>query len=294
MKTIIITEDQFKFLANNIFNEQFKKLSLIKEYNNLLLESTGDYWPGRSDDGTSDTLSDITDKTSKIQNKELEKKEKEVLKFDKVTIKSPEQNRFFQKWMYANMITTSLQDGFYLKPELIEKSLKLYKELMEKDIDKMFENDNSGAEKFKKTIPVIIKELEKKINKGPITSGPTYKEMGKYYYSPGFLKPETEERKKIDKQFENINENILFESKNDFQILQDNKIPLTPEERDEVMKSKAIWHHGPNGAPSPAIWKSKNKNGKITYVTHTHRAYNIATTLKGAINRFHKFIKGTA
>ena len=93
----------------------------------------------------------------------------------------------------------------------------------------------------------------------------------------------------------NSSEVVNEARKSSFEVLQDNKIPLTDEERDKVMADDAIWHHGPNGKPSPAIWKSKNpKTGKITYVTSTHRAYNTAPTLKGAIGRFHDFIKGTA
>ena len=80
-----------------------------------------------------------------------------------------------------------------------------------------------------------------------------------------------------------------------FKVLKQNQVPLTPEERSEVIKRKATWNHGPNGEPSPAVWKSVNKKtGKTTYVTHTHRAFNTAPTLKGAINRYHKFIKTTA
>jgi hypothetical protein len=88
---------------------------------------------------------------------------------------------------------------------------------------------------------------------------------------------------------------LMEEKKSKFEKLKDNKVPLTDEERKKVMDADAIWHHGPNGAPSPAVWKSKDKKtGKITYVTNTHRAYNTAPTLKGAISRYHKFIKGTA
>jgi len=89
---------------------------------------------------------------------------------------------------------------------------------------------------------------------------------------------------------------ILTEKKKtDFQKLQDNKIPLTPEEREEVMKKKTVWHHGLNGKATPAVWKSVNpKTKKVTYTTNTHRAYNIALTLQSAINKYHKFIKGTA
>ena len=79
-----------------------------------------------------------------------------------------------------------------------------------------------------------------------------------------------------------------------FRVLKDNRVRLTPQEHKQVMDSKAVWHHGPGGQPSPAVWKSQNSSGKTTFVTNTHRAYNTAPTLKGAIGRFHKFIKGTA
>lgn len=83
--------------------------------------------------------------------------------------------------------------------------------------------------------------------------------------------------------------------KSKFEKLKDNKVPLTDEEREKVMTAKAVWHHGPNREETPAVWKSKDKKtGKFTYICHTHRAYNTAPTLKGAISRFHKFIKGTA
>jgi hypothetical protein len=94
---------------------------------------------------------------------------------------------------------------------------------------------------------------------------------------------------------------VIFQSlllsekvKSDFQKLKDNEKPLTPEERKQVIDSKAVWHM--NGKSiSLAVWKSVDpKTGKVTYVTHTHRAYNTAPTLKGAISRFHKFIKSTA
>jgi hypothetical protein len=90
--------------------------------------------------------------------------------------------------------------------------------------------------------------------------------------------------------------NFLDElNESEFKNLEKNKVDLTPEERAEVMKRKAVWHHGPQGQETPAVWKSVNpKTGKTTYITHTHRAYNTASTLKGAISRYHNFIKGTA
>ena len=84
---------------------------------------------------------------------------------------------------------------------------------------------------------------------------------------------------------------IILEKKSSFKVLKDNKVPLSDVERKMCMDAKAVWHF--TGKPTPAVWKSE-KNGKVTYVTNTHRAYNIASTCKGAIARFHKFIKGTA
>lgn len=82
---------------------------------------------------------------------------------------------------------------------------------------------------------------------------------------------------------------------NEFKKLERNKQPLTPEERKLCMDKKAMWHFSHLNGPTPAVWKSVDpKTGKTTYVTHTHRAYNTAPTLKGAIGRFHKFIKSTA
>ena len=78
--------------------------------------------------------------------------------------------------------------------------------------------------------------------------------------------------------------------KSAFQKLKDNEVPLTPEEKKKCKESKAMWNSG-----WCAVWKSVDpKTDETTYVTHTHRAYNTAPTIKGAINRFHKFIKGTA
>lgn len=87
----------------------------------------------------------------------------------------------------------------------------------------------------------------------------------------------------------------LLERKTKFEKLEDNKIPLTDEERKKVMDADAVWHFSHLNKPSPAVWKSKDKKtGKITYVTNTHRAYQDRPTLKGAISIFHSFIKGTS
>lgn len=67
---------------------------------------------------------------------------------------------------------------------------------------------------------------------------------------------------------------------------------LTDNERSQVMKAGAVWHHGPNGEETPAVWKSV-VDGKTWFCCNTHRAIQIKPTLKDAIKAF-EFIKTTA
>lgn len=78
----------------------------------------------------------------------------------------------------------------------------------------------------------------------------------------------------------------LFEKKSEMEVLKANKIPLDDKERDKVMKAGAVWHHGPGGKESPAVWKSKNSSGKIKYVCNTHRMYQVRDTLSAAIKTY--------
>ena len=78
----------------------------------------------------------------------------------------------------------------------------------------------------------------------------------------------------------------------EYNTLRKNQVPLTEAEKKEAMRAKAVWHHGPNGKESCAVWKSV-VNGKEYYCCNTHRAMNTAPTLKGAIKNF-DFIKTTA
>lgn len=99
---------------------------------------------------------------------------------------------------------------------------------------------------------------------------------------------------KVDGDTILLDEALLNEA-NDFKKLKKNQKPLTDEERQKCMDRKAVWHHGPGGKATPAVWKSVDpKTGKETFVTNTHRAYQARPTVEGAISIFHKFIKGTA
>lgn len=88
-------------------------------------------------------------------------------------------------------------------------------------------------------------------------------------------------------------ERVAKKRKSHLEVLKENRKPLSDEERDKVMKAKAVWHHGPNGEETPAVWKAVVR-GKTSYVCHTHRAFQERDTLEGAIKIFHDFIKGTA
>ena len=73
-----------------------------------------------------------------------------------------------------------------------------------------------------------------------------------------------------------------------FKDLKKNEIPLSDEELTEIHKGKATW------GETPAIFKSEDSDGKVVYVAHSQGAMNASTTLEAAIERFHRFIKGTA
>lgn len=83
---------------------------------------------------------------------------------------------------------------------------------------------------------------------------------------------------------------VLFESGPAIKTLKDNEEPLTDEERSKVMKAKATWPFGKNGAASPAVKKSAIR-GKIYYWSTTHRCYQAAPTLKQAIKDFHETVE---
>jgi hypothetical protein len=83
---------------------------------------------------------------------------------------------------------------------------------------------------------------------------------------------------------------ILSESGPQFDTLEKSKVNLTDGERDRVMKAKAVWHFGSNGKPSPAIKKAIIR-GKIYYYCNTHRCYQSAKTLSGAIKKFFDIVE---
>lgn len=79
---------------------------------------------------------------------------------------------------------------------------------------------------------------------------------------------------------------LTEKKKSEFDVLKDNKVPLSDDERKQVMDADAVWHHGPGGKESPAVWKSKDSNGKIKYVCNTHRMYQVRNSLSAAINAY--------
>ncbi len=80
----------------------------------------------------------------------------------------------------------------------------------------------------------------------------------------------------------------------DFKALKKNKIKLTDDERDQAMKAGAVWHPSNHPKSVCAIWKSKTAGGKTVFGCNTHRVYQTAPTLKGAIKKFHDVVKDSA
>ena len=78
----------------------------------------------------------------------------------------------------------------------------------------------------------------------------------------------------------------------EIETLKKHAVHLDPEERAQVMKAGAVWHHGLNGEATPAVRKAV-VNNKTWYFCATHRAGQVRPTLKGAISAF-EFVKTTA
>lgn len=85
---------------------------------------------------------------------------------------------------------------------------------------------------------------------------------------------------------------FLEAKKSEFEVLKSNRTELSDEERKLVLDRKAVWNF--TGKPSPAVWKSKNSKGDVIFVTNTHRCYQTAKTVKGAIKKYHDVVKATA
>jgi hypothetical protein len=95
----------------------------------------------------------------------------------------------------------------------------------------------------------------------------------------------------IDKTLDNV-DNILLESPQ-FATLKGRKVKLSDEERKEIMDAGAVWHHGPGGKPSPAVWKAVVK-GKTYYVSNTHRTYQVRNNIKSAIKAYFDVVEPSA
>lgn len=88
---------------------------------------------------------------------------------------------------------------------------------------------------------------------------------------------------------------LLYEAKRvpAMDVLKKGKVRLSDDERSVVMDREAVWHHGPNGEETPAVWKSE-VGERTWYVTNTHRAYQARPSLAGAVSAYHRGIKQTA
>lgn len=120
---------------------------------------------------------------------------------------------------------------------------------------------------------------------------------GEYdYITPNSFPDEARALEEIKRQFSTAGpvSEMLLETKRGptMKSLQKGKIPLDPKERQAVMKAGAVWHHGPKGEATPAVWKSVVK-GKTWYCCHTHRAGICKPTLQAAIKAY-PWVESTA
>jgi hypothetical protein len=86
-----------------------------------------------------------------------------------------------------------------------------------------------------------------------------------------------------------VDEALLLESPK-MKALEKNEVDLEPDERKKVMKAKAVYPFGKNGADSPAVHKAVIK-GKPWYWSSTHRLYHVDKTLAAAIKNFFKIVE---
>lgn len=153
-------------------------IKLKKIYNIIKLnEGTSNYYPGYSDDATSDELSAIREKTSPIVNTELRNMESDIMNRSSGGVYNPEDDKFWQTWMYANLICTCLQDNFYIDGDLIKKAIKNYKTVLSHPNRKNFTGDSDST--FVKQVSETLNELNK--------LNPLDDNRG--YYAPWFMSP---------------------------------------------------------------------------------------------------------
>jgi len=187
----------------------------------------------------------------------------------------------FKSTNYSDKVKTEILNILLDRHNVSEKAFS--------DIDNMKNYFDNWADEHLDELTKIISDFER--------DNERYQYCAEYCISK-FFKDTNDISKVFEKSNTNdvITESIsLFEKKRyKMKELEKNKIPLTNEERNEVLKAKATWNFGPNGSPSPAVWKSKTSDNEVIYVTNTHRAFATATTLKGAINKYHTKIKQTS
>lgn len=153
----------------------------LKTYENFVNEGRTDYWPGYDSDSVFDTLSTVRKKTSKIQNTELRKLEKKLLNvpltYDNGSVRWTDENHrdFWQKHFWAELVSTSIQDGFYIDRDLAEMSLQYYKDSYSNANKSIYLEDS--LEEFNLQTVAIIKEFEIKLKDS----------KREYVYGPGFM-----------------------------------------------------------------------------------------------------------
>lgn len=111
---------------------------------------TSSYLPSFDDDATADFLASINEKTSKIVNEEIRKLDKDLMK-------AKDESLFWNKWMIANSIITSLKHNAYIDVDLFKKAVKYYYDcLNDKNLEQYCKRSSST---FKSQINKVLKVI---------------------------------------------------------------------------------------------------------------------------------------
>lgn len=147
--------------------------SILQEYSDY-------YLPGYGDDVVSDYLGDIKKKSSKVHCNAIRKLENTILKKDSKsvlkTLKTTESaNIAYKKFIFASIVTTSLQMGLYIDEDLFKKAMNYYREALQNKELKRSMIKYGDWDSLSTSIKIILDEME---SMKPLQQG---------YYAPYFM-----------------------------------------------------------------------------------------------------------
>ena len=81
---------------------------------------------------------------------------------------------------------------------------------------------------------------------------------------------------------------LILESEPTLKVLKKHRRTLDDNEKEKVVKSKAVWSDGTSG-----VWKSK-VGDSVYYVSNTHRTYSANKDINKTIKDFNDYVKDSS